>query len=186
MTSPPHTTIASAAPTQGSRGVGGYGPVGLERYDEKTGEVVERVEFEGRIIGSATSEHDKHYGHPGTAYAPKRIKCSACRWLEVTLYLRRTVTDQPSHDALRYRYDYVIYTLGASNVPHEIDFIRLHQTDSAFEVVELLTVRRTKRNAATGESFTDAFLPPQHARALAQAATIDEDIREAYVNRAVA
>ena len=189
-----------------SRGVGSYGAVGLERFDEKTGALAESVRFEGRILGSASSEHANHRNHDGLNWAPKRVKCSACRWLEVTIYRRRTkvggncalchgqgyerfdgvnvrcpdCTDPKGQFV--YDYDYVIHTVGVSEVPGEIDFVRIHQTSSAFEVVELLTVRRP--NLTTGQ--TDAYMPPQHAMALAQAAILDEDLQEAYVNRAVA
>lgn len=153
-------------------------PVKLEVRDEGDARnVVKTLEFHGAIIGSATSERDDHRGHPGTEYAPRNVKCSACRWLEVTIYLRRN-GDPSTNDAPTY--DYVIHTLGASDVPGEIDFVRLWETSSAFEVVELLTVRR---NRAPGN--TETFIPVQHARALAQAASIDDEIREAYVNRAV-
>lgn len=191
MPAPPNapTALSVSPPAElPTRGVGSYGPVTLKRYDEQTGDVSETVRFEGRIIGSASSEKDTHIGHPRTDWAPKHVKCSACRWLEATIYKRRIVDPVmkidglAKSDNLRCRYDYVIYTVGVSNVPGEIDFIRLHQTSSAFEVVELLTVRRYNR--ITGK--TDAFLPPQHAQALAQAASIDEDVSEAYVNRAVA
>jgi hypothetical protein len=158
---------------------GRYGPVTLERFDEQTNDVIERVRFEGRIIGSASSEKDTHIGHPSTAYAPKHVKCSACRWLEVTIYSRR---HRASIKEDVFTFDYVIYTVGNSDVPNEVDFIRLYQTTSAFEVIELLTVRRFNRHT----SKSDAFIPPQHAQALAQAASVDDDIREAYVNRAVA
>lgn len=175
LTEPAGATVLAPGDSPGR-----YGPVTLERYDEQTGDVIERVRFEGRIIGSATSEKDTHIGHPRADWAPKTVKCSACRWLEVTIYRRRS--HAPADGRPRPTFDYVIYTVGNSNVPGEVDFIRLHQTASAFEVVELLTVRRTNRHTQRAE----AFLPPQHAQALAQAASVDEDIQEAYVNRAVA
>ena len=155
-----------------------FGPVTLHRHDERTGDVIETLEFQGVIIGSASSEHDNHRGHPNTNWAPRRVKCSACRWLEVTIFLCRD-GDPKTDDELTY--SYVVQTVGLSNVPGEVDFERLWKTSSAFEVVELLTVRRSQTNGTT-----ETFIPPQHARALAQAATLDEDIREAYVNRAVA
>jgi hypothetical protein len=152
--------------------------VTLQRHDERTGDVVETIEFQGAILGSASSEHETHRGHPKTTWAPRRVKCSACRWLEVTIFLSRS-GDPKTDDELTY--GYVVQTVGMSNVPGEVNFERLWTTSSAFEVVELLTVRRGQPNGTT-----ETFIPPQHARALAQAATLDEDIREAYVNRAVA
>lgn len=155
-----------------------FNPVTLQRHDERTGNVVETLEFQGAILGSASSEHTTHRGHPNKDYAPRRVKCSACRWLEVTIFLSRN-GDPKFLDELTY--GYVVQTVGVSNVPGEVDFERLWTTSSAFEVVELLTVRRGQPNGST-----ETFIPPQHARALAQAATLDEDVREAYVNRAVA
>lgn len=140
----------------------------LHRRDERTNEIVETVTFRGVPIGDASSERGEHRGHPTTQWAPKKVKCSACRWLEVTIFLRAEG-------------GYVIHAVGISDVPDEVDYVRLWQTDSAFEAVELLTVRRPKPG---GETIM--FMPLPHARALAQASTVDDDIREAYVNRAVA
>lgn len=154
-----------------------YRDVTLVRHEESTGAVVERLTFTGRVLGDATSEQTTHRGHDGRDYAPKNVKCSACRWLEVTIWSRRN--GDPNVDD-QFTYDYVVHTLGVSEVPGEVDYVRLWQTASAFEVVELLTVRRQRG------SKTETFIPPQHARALAQASSLDEGIREAYINRAVA
>lgn len=124
--------------------------------------------FDGVVLGTATSEaqyhnHDSDYL---TAAAPpkegRRQKCSACRWLETTIYLKAGG-------------QYVVHTNGRSIVPGERDYVRVTFTDSAYEVVEILTVK----------GQTDPFIPAPSARALAQAADKDDDIQEAYVNRAV-
>lgn len=124
--------------------------------------------FAGRIIGASTSEAPGH-NHAGDYLSPtvatengRRTKCSACRWLETTLY----ITDAGG---------YVVHTVGRSIVPGEQDYPRVTFTDSAYEVVELLTVKKS------GEPF----IPLPSARALAQAADRDDAIQEAYVNRAV-
>lgn len=125
-------------------------------------------EFDGAVLGAASSESKLHRGHDPRTYAPRGVKCSACRWLEVTVFATRT--------------GYVVHTVGVSEVPGEDDYDKVTATDSAFEVVELLTVRRPGGNGRPGETF----VPPQYARALAQAASLDDGVREAYVNRAVA
>lgn len=125
-------------------------------------------EFDGAVLGAASSESKLHRGHDPRTHAPRGVKCSACRWLEVTVFAT-------SHG-------YVVHTVGVSEVPGESDYDRVTATESAFEVVELLTVRRPGTNGRPGETF----VPPQYARALAQAASLDDGIREAYVNRAVA
>lgn len=124
--------------------------------------------FTGKIIGASTSEAQFH-NHPGDYLLPaqsgttgRRLKCSACRWLETKLY----TTDAGK---------YVVHTIGRSVVPGEQDYARVTFTESAYEVVELLTVR--------GQA--EPFIPRPSARALAQAADRDDDMHDAYVNRAV-
>jgi hypothetical protein len=102
-------------------------------------------EFHGRLLGSGTS--DDGYRE---------------RWFEVSIY-------QPDAGG------YLVHTLGKSRVPGERTFIRLVETTSAFEIVELLTVHHNDKT----------YIPRQSARALAQAAMWDEDIRDAYINRVV-
>lgn len=126
------------------------------------------VEFEGSILGASTSEARSH-NHPGDFLVPtqtrpgeRRAKCSACRWLETTIYLA-------SDDS------FVVHTVGRSIVPGEQDYHRLTFTKSGYEVVEVLTVK----------SGPEPFIPLPSARALAQAADRDDLIQDAYVNRAV-
>lgn len=123
--------------------------------------------FTGRIIGAGTSESRDHnhpgdYMTPGIASGERRLKCSACRWQETTIF----VTDDDR---------FVVHTVGRSIVPGESDRHRVTFTSSAYEIVEVLTVKGNK----------EPFLPDPSARALAQAAAVDDDVQEAYVNRAV-
>lgn len=125
--------------------------------------------FTGKVIGASTSEA-QHHNHEGPFLLPsitrdgtgRRLKCSACRWLETTIYV--TDTDK-----------YVVHTIGRTIVPGEQDYPRVTFTESAYEVVELLTVR----------GHDEPFIPRPSARALAQAADRDDDMHDAYVNRAV-
>lgn len=119
------------------------------------------ITFTGVEIGTASSKYDTHNHDADRPVNGQR--CSACRWQEVRLFKRATG-------------DYAVYTVGRSVVPGEKDFIKYRTTTSAFEVIELLTVR----------NGSNTFLPVPAARALAQAAQHDDDIRDAYVNRAVA
>lgn len=135
----------------------------MERFELHTA-----APFTGRVIGAGTSEaadhnHATDYLEPAVYNAgERRRKCSACRWLETTIY----ETDTGG---------FVVHTIGRSIVPGENDRHRVTSTDSAFEVVEVLTIK----------GINEPFLPDPSARALAQAAHLNEDVREAYVNRAV-
>lgn len=124
------------------------------------------VDFYGSLIGHATSGSNRH-NHRSEIVAPGD-SCSACRWFEAELY-------QELYPDVNTVKGYVIHTIGRSEVPGEIDYARVLRSDSAFEVVELLTVRQKGA----------VFLPAPSSRALAQASSVDNDIREAYINRAV-
>lgn len=120
----------------------------------------------GVLLGFATSHRDQH-NHPmprDESELDSNWKCSACRWVEIRI-LRDTDNT------------YVVHTLGRSDVEGEIDRSRLSVTESPYEILELLTDRRGGRNPR---------LPIAAARAIAQAAANDEEIENAYINRAVA
>jgi hypothetical protein len=85
------------------------------------------------------------------------------RWFEVEIY-RRQDND-----------DFIVVTRGKSNLDGETTRTRVVQTPSAFEVISLLTVHHGGKT----------YIPRQSDRALAQAAQWDDDIRDAYINRAV-
>lgn len=127
------------------------------KLDTPDGEKV----IEGRILGYSTSKRDSH-NHAQNP-PPHGWKCSACRWVELTLY---KVVDGT----------FAVYTRGCSSLPGESDRTRLIYTESPYEVVELMTDRR----GATPR------LPMAAAKVLAQAAHLDSGINEAYINRAVA
>jgi hypothetical protein len=128
----------------------------------------------GELIGMGSSQRDDHshigddviMGRGGPHTTPR---CTACRWSEI--YIFKTV-GHPTAER------YVVYTLGPSVIPGETTRANVRNASSGFEVVELATVRRGDRGAP--------FLPAAHARAIAMAASVDDDIAEAYVNRAVA
>lgn len=127
--------------------------------------------FYGRLIGTGSSQREEH-NHPHEAFSD-RGRCAACRWSEI--YIFEVLL--PS-EGERLRGKYCVYTLGPSVIPGEVTRANVRWASSGFEVVELATVRRGERGAP--------FLPAAHAKALAMAANVDEDIADAYVNRAVA
>lgn len=151
---------------------------------ELAGRDSEPFGFMGAPLGVGSSRRDTHlHDRERERYAPKGTRCSACRWFEVAIYRRFTAeeidlsTTPPKLRTIEPEaVDYVIHTVGASAVPGEQRLSRIEVTDSAFEVVELLTVRRE------GDS---PWIPAQSSRALARAAELDDGLHEAYVNRAV-
>jgi hypothetical protein len=118
------------------------------------------------LLGEASSRREDH-NHPGEHMdpSPGAPRCSACRWFEVAIY-RVGETGE-----------YLVYTAGWSTLPGEVTIPRVRLTDSAFDVVELMTLRNTKDGVV---------LPRPNARALAQAASHDAAIQDAYLNRATA
>lgn len=117
---------------------------------------VTRHQLDDRAGGCYEFE-GQHLGS-GTSYTSVKD-----RWFEVDLYRR--------NDDGRF----VVYTRGMSRLSDEVPRIRLIVTSSAFEIIELLTVHHNDKT----------YIPRQSARALAQAAQWDDDVRDAYVNRAV-
>lgn len=143
----------------------GFAPLMLEDA------VGARHNLTGRLIGSSSSYMPEHNHAPGRGpTTDTKWKCSHCRWFEIQIFLLSDKT-------------YAVWTLGRSSLPNERTHHRLVQTPSAWEVVEILTVRKNP-GAHNGEAV--AFLPMPSARALSQASQFDINIREAYVNRAVA
>lgn len=133
----------------------------MESYTIKT--PAGDMTFTGIVLGASTSEVANH-SHIGE-YAPTKEragKCKACRWQETTLYRTNTGT-------------YVALTVGRSILPDEKDFIRVVDTDSPRELIELLTVKGGR----------EPFIPAPAMRALAQAADRDDAVCDAYDNRAV-
>lgn len=107
-------------------------------------------------------------------YAAPGDRCSACRWFEVQIF---EVDAQADDNGTWISADnYLLLTHGASDVPGETSKRRTIWTNSPFRIVEELTQRRG----------TQAFLPSTSAKVLSEAAAMDPDIADAYVNRAVA
>lgn len=85
------------------------------------------------------------------------------RWIDIDIY--QTEDNE-----------YVVHTVGQSIIPGEVPKARVRRTYSAFEVIEFLTV--------TDRKVGDTYIPRDASRALAQAASFDDELRDAYINRA--
>lgn len=118
----------------------------------------------GQFLGMGSSYRPDHKGHPATEWAPVRTHCSTCRWTEVRLF--------KSKDG-----GFCVVNCGASDVPDERDLIKVTVVEAPFELVEFLTTvdRRTH----------ETVLPMPARRALAQAASHDRGLRDAYINSPV-
>lgn len=95
-----------------------------------------------------------------STYRPHKL-ANGKRWLEMELY--KTADGE-----------YIVYTIIASGVEEDNRY-RIRRTRSPFTVIEYLTLLREGK----------PYLPRDAAVLLSEAANVDDDIREAYVNRAV-
>jgi hypothetical protein len=122
------------------------------------------VEVEGELLGEV-STHQGVHAHEGPAPVPgSGRRCSACRWTQIW------ILDDEDAD------EYVVVVSGMSNVPGETTRGRVVRTASPTWAVDCL--RR-----APGGRLT---LPEPAREALAQAADLDDDIRDALHGRAQA
>jgi hypothetical protein len=141
--------------------------VGTSQTADHTHPVTSNVRAAGQLLPAL----------PSRRFAAKGERCNACRWFEVSIYVVEDGVAR-THDSVGHYApgrEYVVHTVGQSRVPEEKTFQRVMRTTSAFELVEFLTVRKPG----------DTFLPEPSARALARLADVYDDVREAYVNRAV-
>jgi hypothetical protein len=153
----------------------------------------------GRLLGFASSQRDEHSHDPDHDYADRGERCAACRWLEVRIF--HVTGELPNPEVLHNHDDdadddddddddgdeldqdevfdeprarYLVLTYGITIVPGEIVRHRAAWTDSAFEITTLLSQRRNEQT----------FIPLTSQRALAQAASRDLAVRDAFINRA--
>lgn len=122
-------------------------------------------ELTGLFLGMGSTHRPEHKNHPGAPSAPPRVHCSTCRWTELRLFL---LADQKI----------AVVRCGASDVPGERELISVERVETPFELVESLATR----DRLTGQSS----LPMPARRALAQAASHDATLRDAYINSPVA
>lgn len=143
-----------------------------------------------RFIGYGSSWTDNHWDHTGP-YVERGRRCNACRWFEIRIMRELDVdpADVPPETDLTQLYDraarrgelgrYVVYKAGMTSIPGEIPYCRYDLIASPFEVVEALT---TRKHTETGPI---AFITKPSALALASGARFDDELKEAYVDRAV-
>jgi hypothetical protein len=147
----------------------------------------------GRFIGYGSSWTDNHWDHGPDEYVQPGRRCNACRWFELRLFreLSDAVELVPgvTPEQLRVTYDeaaelgqlgdYVVYKAGLSSIPGEVPYCRYDVISSPFEVVEALTTRKHTPGGPI------AFITKPSALALASAARYDDELQDAYLNRAV-
>lgn len=116
----------------------------------------------GRLLGTFANDQENHENHPGE-YALARFQCFACRWTEVSIYDTR---DDPN-----VKHVYVVQTIGRSDVPGEVDYVR-STTDArnGFMIVEALI---SKYRGGANLSHAAKM-------ALAEASAYDLSIRQAW------
>lgn len=79
------------------------------------------------------------------------------------------------------RDEYIVHTVGRSNLPGERDLGRVEHVTSPYEVIELLTVRRVAaRHRDPDQPPPRPYVPRASLRALAQAAEFDDGLYDAY------
>lgn len=125
------------------------------------------LELNATFLGVSTSYVDRH-NHPTSRPARQDERCRACRWFEPRIF--RELGGQRR---------YLVHRTGKSNVPGEVSYTSHVWVFGAHEVIEVLTTRRNGQHSLP-------YLTHPAARVLAQAASYDSDLSDAYVNRAVA
>lgn len=121
--------------------------------------------LDAMFLGMGSSHRPEHKGHPETAFAPRGVHCSTCRWTEIRLF-------QDVESSRLY-----VVKCGVSNVPDERDLIEVSSVATPFELVESLTTtdRRSGR----------PILPMPSRMALAQSVSYSDSLRDAYINSPV-
>lgn len=136
----------------------------LPTVNDEAGHVSDGLlRVEGRFLGVGSARRGRHSDHVGT-FATREDRCSLCRWFETRIF-RVGVNE------------YVLYHAGRSIVPGEIDFTRHERAFSPEEVIERYTIRNS--------DVDEPKLARPAALALAQAVVHDDDLRDAYENRAI-
>lgn len=125
----------------------------------------EAARFTGRFLGLGSSHRDTHINHGDGDHAPPRTSCSGCRWLESRIFRREDGW-------------YLLYTIGESIVPGEEPRYRGEWMRSPYEIIDSLT---TFRDDSSGQRVSQLSYAAR--RVLAQAAYLDEPMRDAYEGR---
>jgi hypothetical protein len=148
------------------------------------------VHIDADFIGHASSRRDHHEGHTDGSYGSTRSRCRACRWFEPRIF-----RENPDPER------YLILFTGETSVPGEHTHTRIEWAHSGDEVVAALATpnevtphkcpvcdgnggtERKKCHACGGTGIVQVggvrFTLPA-SRVLSQAASFDEEIREAW------
>lgn len=122
----------------------------------------------GRVLGRASSRRERHTHPPGTHPAHGE-RCSACRWMEVVIL--HDLAEPEDEDRV-----YAIVTEGKSVIQGETTRGRVERTTSPHWVVEYLSKR---------DGQGELYMPVVSKKAVAEAASRDPRLDDAYVNRAL-
>lgn len=106
--------------------IGDEGAWDLPLQDGKT------LEIDAVFLGVSTARQDKH-NHSGE-HVPEGRRCPACRWYEPRLF---KISDSGK---------YLLYTLGCSDLPGEIDVPRYRYAADAFEVIFNMATHDPRKN----------------------------------------
>ncbi len=101
------------------------------------------LDFTGRELGYASSHREEHT-HGAAPYAARGIPCKACRWIDLHIYRVEGINGvynpdmavAPDDGLEKPEGEYLVYTVGRSEVPGEIQMIRLFWTDKGSTVVK--------------------------------------------------
>lgn len=169
-----HVATSGALPLPATRDVGIERTWYLPTGRDGAGPV---HQVDATFIGVGTSQQHAHRNHGNRQFAETYERCGACRWFETRIF--RSVTPSPDDPTRQRQVIYVLHSTGASIVPGEVDLHRVELVYSAHEVIEAFTVRRV----ANGQP-SEPFMTRPAARALAQAAGHDDELKDAYLDRA--
>lgn len=129
--------------------------------------LMKMVSFRGRKIGAASSRATDHDHEPGRT-ARRGERCSACRWLEVRIYVDEDARVKRARESGNTQGGYVLETIGRSEVDGEHNRYRTRMFHDPFLVVAKLTKRVDD----------STFLPIVAQEALEEAAERDEPLGE--------
>lgn len=125
--------------------------------------------FLGQLLGRATTESDRHRNHPDNTFAERGVRCSACRWFSIELY----IVEETKR--------YLIYTRGDTRVPGEDPIPRVTFASDARGVLDMLIQRQPVDRPDPHNRDTWTWSPPRLSRSalicLEQAGIYDPDLQ---------
>lgn len=115
------------------------------------------IDVDGTFLGVASARQDKH-NHAGE-HAPQGRRCPACRWYEPRIF------------KIEGNGKYLLYTLGCSDLPDEIDVPRYRYATDAFEAIFNMATHDAEKNARflTTPARLMFLMAAEHDEAIADA-----------------